>query len=796
MKVNFLTLLAGATLVLLTAAATHAEESAATALAAEANAAPPTLATTASTAPVAYRTGDTASYDQGTDPVQDFIARAGVWAVQSSGSQTKIGQYQNAVQSSPFFDLDGIKSDGDRTVDLSLVGSDNEADNGRLYFFGPHLEAKVDYERFQDQLYQDSYAGWTTIPNGSSVPGSTFNVASRDNLNPGQDYAIRVQEFKADFKGNLTDNLKWYVNTFGIEKEGYRQANAVSHCFPTGSVPVGGASFGGVTYASGPNAATVGQCHAVSQAQHIDWRTTEVEPGIELRLGELTVNYSHMIRDFRAGDGMEFSLYNNSVHTGNSSGFAPIPPFAPLPPGLTPGFTEAGNNIVPNSLTQMDRLKAHADVGCDTDIYAMGYAGDTEDELNQMDRHYDGGDLRITNRSIKNLTLTGYGRAYSEHTDLQQTGLSSLYPFRACFYQQPQAVVPLYTTPSATVPPVIDRDREAVGVNTRWLPFGDDCDWVRRHFAVTGGYEYGTEHYQQTSGGGTVPNTLTYVTGYAPKTFTQPDTIKNTFSVGLEEKWSDCLQTYVRYKWIGTEYPFIGVTPAVDNSAAAALNTCLPTLENRVEIGGTWTACDSLMLNAVVYLETASCNLAFAQGPVGTSNPNWDSSSFPFVLSAWWSPTSQWSFNAGFAQLDSWINQQVVQSVLGSATPTPFFIPGVFNNRSDVVNLGTRYAWTPQFSTCAEVEYVYGVNESTINAPGTGGNYSLGQYSLVQSSTFRVAVGFDYLLRPGVTTFARYNYYNFLDEGAATTVTSTSGATNTNMSGQTNMFLVGASAKF
>ena len=68
----------------------------------------------------------------------------------------------------------------------------------------------------------------------------------------------------------------------------------------------------------------------------------------------------------------------------------------------------------------MDRLKAHAEVGCSTDVYAMGFAGDTTDELDQQDRHYEGGDLRITNRSIHNLTLTGYGRAYSEHTNLQQ----------------------------------------------------------------------------------------------------------------------------------------------------------------------------------------------------------------------------------------------------------------------------------------------------------------------------------------------------------------------------------------
>jgi hypothetical protein len=789
-KVNYLTLLAGATMALLTAASARAQAPAASALAADATAAPAAttaLSTTASAAPMAAAKGDVATYYDDSDPVQDFIARVGAWAVHSTGSPTEIGQYQDVRQSSPFFDIDGIKSDGDRTLDISLVGTDNEANDARVNYYGPKLEAKVDYERYLDQLYQDSYAGWASISTATSAANSkTFNVASRDNLNPTQDYAIRVQEWKADFKGNLTDNLKWYVNTFGLEKDGYRQANAVSHCFPAGTP---GASYGGITYAG--TTGNTAQCHAVSQAQHIDWQTTEVEPGLELRVGELTVNYSHMIRDFRAGDSMALSLYNT-----NSSGFQP-PTYTAAPGGNPKGFTVAGNNIVPNTLTQMDRLKAHADVGCKTDIYAMGYAGDTTDDLNGMDRHYDGGDLRITNRSIENLTVTGYGRAYGEHTNLQQNpSLSSADPSLAYFYQQP--AVPVYSgtlsSAAQTVPPVIDRDREAVGASTRWLPFGDDCNWVRRHFAVTGGYEYGTEHYQATPGGPGYPNSLTYAVAYAPSnsTFVQPDTIKNTFSIGLEEKWSDNFQTYIRFKNIETKYPFIGVTPAVAYSEGAALNTCLPTVENRVELGGTYTVCDAFMLNATIFLETASNNGIYA----GPNSNHFDSNSFPFVLSAWWSPTPQWSFNAGFAEMDSWIDQQVVQSVLGGNPPTPYFIPATFNNRSDLFDLGTRYAWTSRLSTCATVEYVHSSNDTSIPVPYTGGAYDVGQYSLVASDTVRFTLGVDYLLRPGFTTFARYNFYNFEDFNPVPTTGPTSGATSTNATGQTNMFLVGASAKF
>lgn len=809
MKVNYLTLLAGATLVLLSAAATRAEELAASALAADANAAPATKSTTASTAPVTYFGDDAASYYEDSDPVQDFIARAGAWGVHSSGSQTEVGQYQNVRQSSPFFTLDGIKSDGDRTIDLSIQGDDNDTDDARLHYFGPKLEADIDYQRFDHQLYANSYAGFATISGMaySGAAASNPNYASRDDLNPGQDYAMRVQEWKANFKGNLTDNLKWYVNTFGIEKSGERQANAVEMCLNMSAANI-------VNYPPqyvhsglpGGNTANPDQCHVVSQAQHIDWTTTEVEPGLELRLGAVTLNYSHLYRNFNQSDGEVDNIYEYNAATTRT--VPPTPANYPVGLGFQNNttapynghYSTAGYDIVPDSITQMDRLKVHADLGCYTDAYAFGYVGNTGDELNQMNRHYDGGDLRITNKSIENLTLVGYGRAYAEHTDAQGLPLGGgtagagtvLYPLQDQFYQQAPYLPAVGTiSPNFPPPPPLDRDREAVGATARWLPFGDDCDYVRRNFAVVGGYEYGTEHYQNT--GGTAdyeyPGT---------NSFDQPDTIKNTFSIALEEKWAKSLQTFVRYKYIATHYPFLGYTPAVEY-APASVNTALPTLENRVEIGGIWTPCDCFVFNAEVYLETASCSIP------SFTNATWDSNSYPYVLSAWWSPTPQWSFNAGFAQMDSWINQNVWQYPLGSAiapSALPFSVPApaAFNNRSQVVNLGTRYAWTPKFSTCATVEYVYALNATSIPVTPTAASgvspYDLGQYSVVNSDTVRLTLGADYLWSPCISTFARYNYYNFEDLSPVPATGGTSSATNTNMTGQANMFLVGMSAKF
>ena len=46
--------------------------------------------------------------------------------------------------------------------------------------------------------------------------------------------------------------------------------------------------------------------------------------------------------------------------------------------------------------------------------------------------------------------------------------------------------------------------------------------------------------------------------------------------------------------------------------------------------------------------------------------------------------------------------------------------------------------------------------------------YDIGQYSLVKMQSFRMGIGADYLIRPRVTTYVRYNYYDYQDESGIT----------------------------
>ena len=93
-------------------------------------------------------------------------------------------------------------------------------------------------------------------------------------------------------------------------------------------------------------------------------------------------------------------------------------------------------------------------------------------------------------------------------------------------------------------------------------------------------------------------------------------------------------------------------------------------------------------------------------------------------------------------------------------------------------NIGTTYRVSPKVILNGNFEYVRGLDVITQS------QYDLGQYSLVSNITYRISAGADYLVRPNLTTFFRYNYFDY---GALSALYDT---------GTASMFLVGINAMF
>ena len=69
-------------------------------------------------------------------------------------SPSKVAEYE-AVGSSPFADLDGLFTDGCRTVDFFGTYLDNDSGQAEVDYFGPRMAADVRLRRYPHRLEHD-----------------------------------------------------------------------------------------------------------------------------------------------------------------------------------------------------------------------------------------------------------------------------------------------------------------------------------------------------------------------------------------------------------------------------------------------------------------------------------------------------------------------------------------------------------------------------------------------------------------------------------------------------------------
>ena len=245
----------------------------------------------------------------------EVAVRAGWWDVNSQGSPTMVGMYQGLTPS-PFWNLELLKSDGVSTIDLYGTGLDNDTSQAGLYVFTPWYAANVRYERFLHRLDHDPLLNMPRPNSGAEIVAEDMNV--------GDDYAVRIQDFRTDVGGKLSDNLKYNVDVWIRRKSGERQALGTHHGMASGGFPCR-------------------VCHVVSQRQEIDWMTTRVEPSVEAKIGEVTVEYSRPMRFFGQNDSVVTRSYG-SFHPYND--YSLDNPYA----------------VVPETVWQSDRLKVRTEL--------------------------------------------------------------------------------------------------------------------------------------------------------------------------------------------------------------------------------------------------------------------------------------------------------------------------------------------------------------------------------------------------------------------------------------------------
>lgn len=464
--------------------------------------------------------------------------RFGWWAVDSKGSPVKVGEYQD-LTSSAFWDLDGIKSDGCRTLDYTFSGLDQEASFARTYFYGgPRFSADFNYLRYLHRLDHEPLAAFDL---STGPPGPTDKVVGED-LNVGEDYAIRVQQLDTSVKGELTNNLKWRVDVWGMRKSGERQANAMAHCFNINP----------------PNTTANYTCHVLSQRQNIDWTTFEVKPVLEARIGNAVVEYSRTMRSFGQNDQLVDRTYT-------AFGFSPT--FGTQGPPYEYAF-------VPENFTHIDRIKISKTVDCANQLYANLYIGNTENQFRDTNRGFSGYDLRWINRGIEDVTWTAYAKVDSQNNELPSDYLTTP-PYGA------GSGSPGSFEPSSLKHPV-EYNSSRFGIKGSWKPPSHS------RLTIVSGYEYSElardwADYSTPTG-----------------TYTQEDTQTNKINFGPQLKVTENLDTFVRYKGVFINNPLLAV-----GLLDGKYNTNQPEQVHGIEIGGTWNPRPNLMATAQFGIENS-----------------------------------------------------------------------------------------------------------------------------------------------------------------------------------------------
>lgn len=629
--------------------------------------------------------------------------RFGWWAVQFDGSPVKVGEYQG-LTSSPFADLDGIWTNRERTLDYTISVLDNETTDARAYYYGGrNFAIKFNYERFLHRLDHEPLAAFDL---DSGPPAADDKVVGED-LNVGEDYAIRVQQLETRFQGRLTNNLKWKVDLWGMRKSGERQANAMAHCFDVDTGP-------GVQNLT---------CHVLSQRQSIDWTAMEIKPALEAKVGNAVVEYSRTMRAFGQNDQIVDRTYT-------AFEFSPV-------------FGEGGADFnyawVPENFTQVDRLKLNMPLDEANQLYAHLYFGNTENKFRDTHRDFNGYDIRLINRAIDGVTLTGYAKIDTQKNELPTTFLTAP-PFGVDSGNADQF------EPGSLRHPV-DYDNTRFGLKGRWQ------SQSRKWLSIVGGYEFVK----------LARDFADYNTLSGP--FTQEDTQTNQIKFGPQLKVSPALSTFLRYRGRFIDNPLIGVRPA-----DGQFNTNRPEQVHGVEIGGTWTPTRKLMATALFGIENSWHNSEFA---------DFDEDNYPIVLTLWYAPTSRWSLTGGYGFFSNWIDQDITIGFRDNPTERTEWNYDGYNH---LFSISSNFAWTPRTQLVGGVELNWGNNVFTVPTSTAGADWTLlPTFSEVDVDTMRINLGIDREFRPDVSAYFRFVYFDYEDVSASFN------------SGTTDMYLAGIS---
>ena len=304
------------------------------------------------------------------------------------------------------------------------------------------------------------------------------------------------------------------------------------------------------------------------------------------------------------------------------------------------------------------------------------------------------------------------------------------------FYVDPEGTA--VVTNTSIVPPYglrhpIDYLSLSTGMNATWRPFRDAG--VARGLRLNSGVEYGSLSRSYA----------VYQSQNPPDLFDEGRTVYISYSAGANMKWSQGLDTFVRYRGRHTQNPLYGV-----DQYAGITNTNRPDQEDLVEIGGTWFPLANLMASASVGLENRQNHSATA---------DFVEDNYPMTFTAWYAPLPSWSLSAGYGYYTNWIDQYIY---FPSDDPNAEALDRSqwnYGGRAQVLSFGASHVYSEQLTVSAGLEYVWARNRFDPLAQWP----DLPDYSQVIVNKTRYTAGIDWAANNHISAYARYIYQDYSD---------------------------------
>jgi len=665
-----------------------------------------------------------------------------------------IGQWQSTF-SSPFWDFDGLYTNGMRTFNYWATGPDDDSTRARLNYYGPKSQGFIDFNRFPHAEEHENFNNMNAsavIPGAG--PGSGQPVIAQD-LNMGQDYVIRVDQFEAKYKYNLVGqpnkDPSWIaagINIWDQREFGDRQANNTVHCY-TAQLSV-----------------TPGQqnsCHVLSQAQAIDWNTFEVTPNLQARFGKVNMEFSHTLRVFSANDQTILGTYTDGGANILGTNVAP--------------YSQYPYAVVPQSLFNMEKVKLGIDVNDHNHVYGYGYYGDVENMDVGTSRRVGGVDMRWTNTAFNGLNFTTYFKNYDQG-GIRVTHFTSLDQTAGLTATQQAAELAQIRYP-------IGFNDFTAGEKFNWRPWTGNSDSFLGRLSFTGGYEFdylirSNENWYFPSLANAAPN---FTPGPNIGILYQPNTTTNSMNIGVQVPWTDSIHTYVRYKLKLINNDLVGYT-----ALNGAVNSNLPDLLNIIEFGADWFP--SLNFGASAHQSFDLSSRLGGPLPV-YGNPailattpgdvlNFGENSYNTSLVIWYRPTDKLTLTANSDYFSNQIKQNIIigddlSTSSTGAGPTfvsfaPFTSPWTYAGTALEFGGSVVYRFNPNLRFTADYEITIGNDLITsggfvfsAGAPVTQTFIPLNGFSTVRNIMQQARAGLDWKPRERMTMYLRYQFVAFTD---------------------------------